>query len=668
MKSFGRVVRLALQYRFSFFAAVGCALMVGLLWGANISVVYPFVEVVFEGKSLHDWVDDQILECETNQAEARATIQRTAAEMATVPEAERGALHSEQSLATRRLKTEQWAHSAYSWAEPKIKGYTPDDAFLTLVFLISLVLLATIVKSAFVVAHTILVARLSQLATFDLRKQFFRRTLRLDLSTFTSDGSADLMSRFTHDMESVGQGLTALFGKLVREPIKGAACLIGAGLICWRLLVLTLIVAPVAALAIRWLAKTLKRANRRAMEGMAQLYSTLEEVFRGVKVVKSFTMEPQERNRFHNNSKKYYQCSMRIARYDSLSHPLTEVLGMVTICVATLAGAYLVIGQQTHLFGIPMTPRVLSRGSLLLFYALLAGAADPARKLSDVFTRLQRGAAASERVYAMLDREPKVSDPENPRSPGRHRKSLVFEKVTFGYSPDRPVLHEVDLEIQFGETIGIVGESGCGKSTLANLLPRFADPDQGEIRLDGVPLREMRLRDLRGQIGLVTQEPVLFDDTVLNNIRYGSPQATEEQAIEAAKQAHAHWFIEHELSNGYATMVGPMGGQLSGGQRQRIALARAILRDPALLILDEATSQVDLNSEQIIQRVLERFKQGRTTIFITHRLGALALADRIVVIQEGRVLDVGTHDELIARCEFYARLYQIGSTDLRDTA
>lgn len=668
MKSFGRVVELALQYRFSFIAAIGCALMVGLFWGANITVVYPFVEVIFQGESLHDWIDKRIADCETKQVEALATVIRTTSEMGGATEDQLTALRNEQSLAMSHLENEHWAETAYLWAEPKIKRYLPDDPFQTLAFLIGLVLLGTLIKSLFVIAHTILVARLTQLATFDLRKQFFRRTLRLDLSTFTTDGSADLMSRFTHDMENVAQGLTSLFGKLVREPIKGAACLIGAALINWRLLVLTLIVAPIAGLAIRWLAKTLKRANRRAMEGMAQLYSTLEEVFRGVKVVKSFTMEPQERNRFHNNSKKYYKCSMRIARYDSLSHPLTETLGIVMICLAMLAGAYLVLERQTHLFGIPMASRELTLGSLLLFYALLAGAADPARKLSDVFARLQRGAAASERIYAMMDREPKVCDAENPRSIGRHRKSLVFEGVTFGYSPDRPVLHEINLEIRFGETIGIVGESGCGKSTLANLVPRFADPDKGTIRLDGVPLPEMRLRDLRGQIGLVTQEPVLFDDTVLNNIRYGSPQSTREQAIEAAKQAHAHWFIEHELADGYDTLVGPMGGQLSGGQRQRIALARAILRDPALLILDEATSQVDLNSEQIIQRVLERFKQGRTTIFITHRLGALSLADRIVVIQEGRLLDMGTHEELMERCEFYRHLHQIDGADLRETA
>ena len=261
----------------------------------------------------------------------------------------------------------------------------------------------------------------------------------------------------------------------------------------------------------------------------------------------------------------------------------------------------------------------------MLFYGFLIGSADPLRKMSDIFTRLQRAAAASDRIFTLLDRQPTIRDPQHPRPLGRHAKDLVFEGVEFAYTPGRPVLRDINLRIGFGETIGVVGPSGCGKSTLANLIPRFADPTSGSIRLDGIPLGEVRVRALRSQVGLVTQEPLLFDDTVMNNIRYGLPRATEEQVIAAAKQAHAHWFIEHELKDAYETSLGPMGGQLSGGQRQRIALARAILRDPALLILDEATSQIDLESEQIIQKVLARFTEGRTTVIVTHRLGLLAL-------------------------------------------
>jgi ABC-type multidrug transport system fused ATPase/permease subunit len=544
----------------------------------------------------------------------------------------------------------------------------PATPFQTVVALVGLLLAGTVIKDLLLIAHTILIARLAQLGTFELRKLFYRRTLRMELQAFGREGTADLMSRFTNDMRAVNDGMVVLFGKMVREPLKMIACFGGAAWICWRLLLLSLIVAPVAGLLIRWLAKTLKRANRRAMEEMAQLYNVLEETFRGAKIVKAFTMERQERWRFHLNSKKYFQKAMRIARYDSLTRPVTEVMGILTICLALLAGAYLVLQGETHLFGIRMSQRPLSLASLLVFYGLLAGAADPLRKLSDVFTKLQTAAAASDRIYAKLDREPAIQDPPKPRHVGRHRRELVFDRIGFFYQPNHDVLKGIDLRVRFGETIALVGPNGCGKSTLVNLVPRFADPTSGEIRLDGVPIKEMRIRDLRQQIGIVTQETLLFNDTVHANIRYGNCWASDEAVVEAAERAQAHQFIQRDLPEGYQTIVGPGGNCLSGGQRQRIALARAILRDPAILILDEATSQMDLQSEHLMQRALEEFSKDRTTIIITHRLGLLRAADRIVVMEDGRILDAGRHDELLARCTLYHRLHQIQFSDLRESA
>jgi len=404
------------------------------------------------------------------------------------------------------------------------------------------------------------------------------------------------------------------------------------------------------------------------MEEMAQLYSTLDETFRGIKVVKAFTNERQERKRFHVRSKAYYKRAMRIARYDSLSHPLTEIMGILVICMALLAGAWLVLKGQTHLLGIRMSDREMDRDLLLLFYASLAGAADPIRKFSEVFSRLQGAMAASDRIYQRLDRQPSVRNPLVPVACPRHHRDLAFEGVNFAYQPGQLVLEDIRLRIPFGETIAIVGPNGCGKSTLANLVPRFADPTAGAILLDGVPLTSLRLRELRGQIGVVTQETLLFDDTVFNNNRYGRPQASREEVIEAAQRAHAHRFIERELPNGYETVAGTLGGRLSGGQRQRIALARAILRDPAILILDEATSQIDLESEQAIQQVLETFIRDRTTIIVTHRMAALSLADRIVAMQAGRIIDVGTHQEMLARCGLYRRLHQLQFDDLKRSA
>ncbi len=260
----------------------------------------------------------------------------------------------------------------------------------------------------------------------------------------------------------------------------------------------------------------------------------------------------------------------------------------------------------------------MSMASLMVFYGLLVGTMDPARKLTDSFNRLQKAAAAGERIYAYLDREPTIRDPQHPVAAPRLAKNLTISGIRFGYNPEQMILHNLHLTIQAGETIAIVGPNGCGKSTLLNLIPRFYDPQSGSIEIDGVDIRKMRRRDLRQQISVVTQDAMLFDDTVFNNIRYSAPNATKEQVIAAAKQAHAHRFIEEQLSHGYDTVIGPLGGRLSGGQRQRIALARAMLRNPALLLLDEATSQIDPESEHEIHTALEEFVRGRTSIMVTH--------------------------------------------------
>jgi ATP-binding cassette subfamily B protein/subfamily B ATP-binding cassette protein MsbA len=659
MTNFARTLRLALHYYWTAAASVACALMVALLWGADIGALYPLVEVVGKNQSLHQWVDQAIADAEKSLATQTATEQRLADQLSTAPPDERRQMTHARNLATAARAAAQTDLGRLQWIKPGIEAYLPNDAFQTLAVIVGLLLLGTIVKDFFLTLSLFLVDRLAQLATFDLRNAFYRRTLRMDVASFHKNGTSDLLSRFTHDMENIAGGIQTLFGRAVREPLKMITCLIGAGYVCWRLLVLSLVVAPLAGLLIGLLAKTLRRANRKALEEMSSLYTILAESFGGIKVVKAFTMERYERKRFHQTNKKCYRKAMRIALFDGMINPVTEVMGITTICLAILAGAYLVMNQETHLFGIRMCNRPLSLSALLLFYGMLAGVSDPARRLAEVFNRIQRAAAAADRVYQMLDREPTVR--ELPRAPAvaRHRRDLVLERVSFQYAPSHRVLEEIDLRVPFGESVAIVGPNGCGKSTLVNLVPRFYDPLSGSVRLDGVDLRDMRLRDLRGQIGLVTQETLLFDDTVLNNIRYGCPHATREQVIDAARQAHAHKFIEQKLEHGYQTLVGQGGSRLSGGQRQRIALARAILRDPAILILDEATSQIDLESEQLIHKVLEQFTRHRTTLIVTHRLATLALADRIVVMNSGRMVDLGTHDQLMGRCEVYRRLHHM---------
>lgn len=665
MNNFLRAVRLALRHRLTIVGVIASSLVVAALWGANIGAVYPLVEVVFENQSIPEWTENQIVRVEAAIQDRRREADNLRATLAAAPEDQRAQWTRRLSVAEMRIAAdEQWLERI-KWAQPHIARYAPATAFKTLLVVVLIILAGTLVKDLLLVVNVILVERLAQLATFDLRKQFYRRTLRMDLGAFGEDRTPRLMSHFTNDMSAMSSGIAVLFGKVIREPLKMISCLAGAAYVCPRLLILSLVLAPPAIYLIARLAQSLKRANRRAMEEMAQLYSVLSETFTGIQAVKAFTMERYERGRFHQVAKKYFRRAMRIITYDALTRPTTELMGMIMISAAILSGGYLVLNERTDLFGIRMCQRPLTFGSLMAFYGFLIGACDPARKLADVLQLLQRSLAGADRIYEMLDREPTVVErtdtwpiPDPPRE-------LVFENVSFRYTPDHPVLSGINLRIPFGQSVAIVGPNGCGKSTLANLIPRFYDPDEGSIRIDRTDLRDLRLKSLRSEIGLVTQQTLLFDDTIMNNIRYGSPGASDEEVIQAARNAHASRFIEEKLEHGYQTIVGERGGKLSGGQRQRIALARAMLRNPRILLLDEATSQIDPESEQLIHQALRKFIRGRTTIMITHRLTTLDLAERILVMDSGEIVDSGGHDDLIRRCALYQRIYH---AHLRESA
>jgi ATP-binding cassette subfamily B protein/subfamily B ATP-binding cassette protein MsbA len=310
-----------------------------------------------------------------------------------------------------------------------------------------------------------------------------------------------------------------------------------------------------------------------------------------------------------------------------------------------------------QLFGVQVIDRPLEHESLLQLYVLLAAIADPVRKLSSVLTRIQSGAAAADRVFAFLDRQPRVQGNSTGRRLARHASAIEFRDVCFSYEPGRPILTNVHLKVRFGETVAFVGKNGCGKTTLVGLIPRFYDPDHGSILVDSLDIRNVNLRSLRQQVGLVTQETILFDDTIYNNIAYGNRRAPREEVEAAAQSAFAHDFIT-KLTDGYQTRIGEAGCKLSGGQKQRLALARAILRDPAIFILDEFTSQSDAESEALINRALKDFIRNRTTLVITHRLNTLEIADRIVVVDNGRLDAVGTHQELLGNCPAYQRLHE----------
>lgn len=665
MNNFARAVRLSLKYRFTLSAAFVCSLLVAVLWGANIGTVYPLIQIVFKGQTLQEWVQGKIDVSENKVAELQRSIAELKNERLSAPGDRQDELEKKLALAEGDLVAEQRAVEISRWIQPTINKVLPDDPFLTLVYVLMFLLLGTLIKDFFLVGNSILISRLVQLASLDLRNQFYRHTLEMDMCSFGRHTTSSLMSRFTADLGSVSGGVGTLFGDTMREPLKIIVCLIGAAVISWRLLLLSLVLTPVAVILTGRLAKSIKRANRRSLEETSELYGRLSETFSGIQAVKAFTMERHERSRFNQVGRKLYRRAMQLTMYGALTKPINEFLGIGIVCLALAAGGYLVLNHQTHLFGIRMTGRPLDFGAMMAFFAFLAGISDPARKMTGIFQDLQRAAAASDRVFPLLDQVPTIKDPPQPRSLSDGQHEIVFDHVSFHYLPDQPVLHDINLRIPFGETLAIVGPNGCGKSTLANLLPRFYDPEQGAVRLGFHDLREFRVRDLRKRIGMVTQQTLLFNDTVLDNIRYGSPNATDEEVKEAAQKALAHQFIEEELDLGYQTVVGERGNRLSGGQRQRIALARAILRDPAILILDEATSQIDPKSEHLIQLALEQFTRDRTAIIITHRMSTLSLADRILVMDAGRIVDVGTHDELLARCDVYRRLHR---TDFKESA
>ncbi|TWT67048.1 ABC transporter ATP-binding protein [Allorhodopirellula solitaria] len=663
MKSFRRVLKLASRRRLSFLGVVATSLIIAAMWGGNIGVLYPITEVVFAGEDLASYVHQQV---EATDEELREIDDRIAQIDAT---AASGAVREDQQAEKAKLsfRRKAAAHSSdwLHWAEPLVVRWAPPGPFNTLLLVVAFLIACTAIKLVALTINLILVQYIAEGTVMELREKFFRKSLHLDLDHFGENGSANLTSRLTNDVSHVGIGLSTLIGRVIREPLKMAVCLFGACAVCPRLLLLVLVISPLVAIVMQRLSRAIRRASRRVMEEMSGLYGMLNDAFNGIRVVRSFNTQAHERARFRSHVDGYFRRSMKVAFYNSMARSTSELLGLIMVGMAIIAGGYLTINQETHLLGMRMTERPLDSSKMLLFFAFLIGASDPARKLTDVWSALQRGIVASSRIYEIIDAPVRVTEPAVAIKTPRPHREIRMENVHFQYPSGPQVLRGIDLTIPHGETIALVGPNGCGKSTLISLLCRFDDPLEGRLCLDDCSIDQMATRDLRRRIALVTQRTVLFDDTIENNIRYGSPSADRHAVVRAAKLAFADDFILRKTPHGYETQLGSSGVRLSGGQMQRIALARAFLRNPDILILDEATSQIDIESEMLIHRALENFLQGRTGIMVTHRASTLAMADRVAVLDQGLVADVGTHDQLMASNGFYRNLY---GSDLADAA
>jgi subfamily B ATP-binding cassette protein MsbA len=485
----------------------------------------------------------------------------------------------------------------------------------------------------------------------DLRLALYESVVHQSLSFFQTHPSGLILSRILNDVQRLQQVATKQLADLVRVGAMVPFLLVTALIHDWRVSLVTIGSLPLLAYPMARLGKRLRRASTASQEDMALVANRLAESITGIKVVQAFGMEAHEIARFDEAIDRMVRADLRAGRAAALAPAIMELLGAVV-------GAALF-----YLAGYQIAQRRLDPGDFAVVMFCLGLLFMSIRRLNAVYVELQRGIAAATRVFDMLDREREIDDRPAAIALPQFLNRVTFDDVSFTYG-DQDVLQGISLSIERGERVALVGPSGSGKTTLAHLLPRFYDPSAGAIRIDANDLREVSLASLRDQIGIVTQETVLFDDTVRNNIAYGREDVSLERVIEAARAGQAHDFIE-SLPRGYETPLGERGERLSMGQRQRIAIARALLKDPPLLILDEATSALDAESEVLVQRALERLMKGRTSLVIAHRLSTVKTADRIVVLDGGRIVEQGSHDGLIRAGGHYARLYElqlIGST------
>lgn len=652
-------------HRRKLYLSVVFAILVAMLWGANLSVAYPVLQVLLRDQTLSESIDEKIAEVQAEVDKKSANLERIDEQAATAEREKDVDQLRDQARQSRHLSSASRELWLLTWLKNNVVPWLPEDKFNVLAWLMVALLVATVLKGFCTFVQQVLVGSVAELTVMGIRKECFRRALALDYQTVSMTGTPDLMARFTHDMTVLAHGVTLVGGKVIQEPLKAVACLSIAFYVNWRLTLLSLLMAPVIGVVFYRIGRLLKHASRRLMEHMSRIYKTLEETFDGFKVVVAFNAAQQHRRRFHEENKRYYAKALKIVKLDALTSPAMETLGMFVAFLALMPGAYLVLRDTTSIWGIRLSSGPMGIEDLGTLYVLLAGVIDPARKLSTTYSKVKRASAAADRVFAFIDRQSLVKQSTHPVALPRHSQSIVFRNVDFSYATFEDVevarpaaLQDVTLEFAAGEVVAVVGENGSGKSTLVNLIPRYYDPSRGAVLIDGIDIREVRLKELRGQIGVVTQETLLFDDTIYENIRYGKPSATRREIEQAARHAHVTQFVE-QLPDKFETCVGEKGGRLSGGQRQRIALARAILRDPSILILDEATSAIDVQSERLIHETLCRFVRGRTTFLITHsvRPSLLEFVTQIVVMERGRPIAVGPHDVLIQSCPIYQRLF-----------
>ena len=481
----------------------------------------------------------------------------------------------------------------------------------------------------------------------DLRTSMYQKILTLPVSFFTEQKKGDMMSRMSNDVGEVEGSILGSLVELVNSPFMLISTLITLFYLSPELTFFTLLVLPVMGTLIALIGKSLKKQAHEAQTEMGNIFSIVDETLKSAKVIKIFNADKLLNNRFTTSINKWLNAAVGVGKKRELASPMSEFLGSITFLIITWYGGKQIIENQS-----------LSPEEFLVFLAMFFQILPPAKSLANSISTIQKGGPALERVIEILDADIKIDEKENPIPIQTLENSIEFKNVGFYYNEDRTILKNFNLTIPRGKTVALVGQSGSGKTTIANLLARFYDATEGEILIDGNNIKDLKVRDYRKMIGMVTQESVLFNDSVYNNILMGKPDADREEVEAAAKIANAHDFILN-LSDGYDTNIGDDGNKLSGGQKQRVSIARAVLKNPPIMILDEATSALDTESERFVQEALEKMMENRTSLVIAHRLSTIQKADWIVVMERGMILEQGTHKELIDKNGAYKKLVEL---------
>ncbi|MFA7228283.1 MAG: ABC transporter ATP-binding protein [Melioribacteraceae bacterium] len=569
---------------------------------------------------------------------------------------EKGALKAPSEAAVKQIDTPagNWFSGIGNDISQSVKEYIFSGSDREILLKICLlIILAFLLKNVFGYLQAYFLAFVEQGMIRDLRNQSYVHLHKLPMSYFKNEKTGNLISRITNDVNVVQSSVSAVFLNMIREPLTILFFIGLAVSISWRLTIFSLLVLPFTIGIISWIGLILRKQSGFLQQKMSDITTILHETITGVKIVKAFGMEEYENRKFKAQTQSFFKLVLKMARIRNIASPLTEFLSVI------VGGAMIYYGGE-----LVLVDKTLNASEFIVFLLAIFQMMPPIKELSSVNNRIQESSAAAERVFEILDTEPAIKNISSPLSVKDFRDKIEFQNVSFHYE-DSPelVLNNINLKVNKGDVIAFVGSSGAGKTTCVDLLPRFYDPTSGRITLDGTDIKEIVLEDLRKLMGIVTQETVLFNETVRSNIAYGIDDCSEERIIAASKAANAHNFIL-ELPHGYDTIVGEKGTKLSGGQRQRLSIARALLKNPPLMIFDEATSALDNESEVLVQQAIERLMAERTTFVIAHRLSTIRNADRIIVLDQGQIVQDGKHDELLTQEEgIYKKLYELQFRD-----